>query len=453
MKKNRRFFIVTDPFSSQPISRTHVRTTQDPRYQRPPLRQRFHSPGTHAGVHPDGHVGALPEDAWQPGRLRLRRRRPRFGDHAPRRARGHHLRATDRRRARRAHGRLRRLPGGLRQLPLDPLGREPRAVQRDLPETARRRAHRHPPGDPVLRPGKADVPRRPLHQGHLPEVRHRRPVRRQLRGLRRDLRPDRTEGPEIGDLRRHPGAQGIAALLLQAAGLRGHAQAMDPQRRPSGVGGQQARRMAGQRPPAVGHLARRAVLRLRDSRRSRQVLLRLAGRANRLHGQLQEPLHAAPRAGLRRVLGQGLQRRAVPLHRQGHRQLPRAVLAGHARRRRLPQADRAERARLPDRERPEDVQVARHLRQGAHLPRPPGPGIPALLLRLQARPRRRGPRPEPRGLRAEGQLRPGRQGRQYRQPLRRLHPQGQRRRAGRRRSCAGAARRLPRGRTGHRRGL
>jgi methionyl-tRNA synthetase len=35
-----------------------------------------------------------------------------------------------------------------------------------------------------------------------------------------------------------------------------------------------------------------------------------------------------------------LHRRAVPLHRQGHRQLPRPVLAGHARRRRLPQADR-----------------------------------------------------------------------------------------------------------------
>jgi methionyl-tRNA synthetase len=37
---------------------------------------------------------------------------------------------------------------------------------------------------------------------------------------------------------------------------------------------------------------------------------------------------------------EGLQGRAVPLHRQGHRQLPRPVLASHARRRRLPQADR-----------------------------------------------------------------------------------------------------------------
>ena len=72
-------------------------------------------------------------------------------------------------------------------------------------------------------------------------------------------------------------------------------------------------------------------------------------------------LHAVPRARQRR--------RAAPLHRQGHRQLPRPVLAGGAARRGLPRADAAARQRLPHRRRREDVEVARHLRHGAHLPR------------------------------------------------------------------------------------
>src|SRR5690606_4178447 len=109
------------------------------------------------------------------------------------------------------------------------------------------------------------------------------------------------------------------------------------------------------------------LLRLRNPRRAGQVFLRLAGRAGRLHGQLQESLRPSPGAGLRYLLEQGLHRRAVPLHRQGHHQLPHPVLAGHAGRRRLPQAHRGERARLPDRQRAEDVQVPRHLHQGPHL--------------------------------------------------------------------------------------
>ena len=389
MKKTFRAYIVADFPRNTRWPDHHVRSPQDSRHQRPALCQRLDSPRPHARVHPDRHVGALPEAARQPGRVRLRRRCPRFGHHAARREGRHHARAADRQRARRAHGRLRRLWRGLRQLPFDPLGREPRAVRVDLPGAARQGPYRHPRGDPVLRPREGHVPRRPLHQGHLPQVRGRGPVRRQLREVRRHLRADRAEEPALGHLRRRAGAQGVQALLLQAAGLRGHAQAVDPQRCPAGSGGQQDRRMAGRRPAGVGHLPRRAVLRLRDPRRAGQVLLRLAGRADRLHGQLQEPVFQTPGAGFRCLLGQGLHRRVVPLHRQGHRQLPRPVLAGHARRCRLPQADRGQRARLPDRQRPEDVQVARHLYQGAHLPGPPEPGIPALLLRVQARPRRR----------------------------------------------------------------
>ena len=252
--ENRRFFIVTDPFSSQPISRTHVRTTQDPRYQRPPLRQRFHSPGTHAGVHPDGHVGALPEDAWQPGR---------------------YVCADD------AHGSAIMLRAEREGITSEQLIDAVRAehmgdfadflVDFDNYHSTHSEENRELSSAIYLKLRDAGhIDTRPVTQYFDPKSRcssptasSRAPARSAApptstattASLRRDLRPDRTEGPEIGDLRRHPGAQGIAALLLQAAGLRGHAQAMDPQRRPSGVGGQQARRMAGQRPPAVGHLA------------------------------------------------------------------------------------------------------------------------------------------------------------------------------------------------------
>ena len=45
----------------------------------------------------------------------------------------------------------------------------------------------------VLRPGQADVPARPLHQGRMPEVRREGPVRRHLRSLRRRLCAHRAE--------------------------------------------------------------------------------------------------------------------------------------------------------------------------------------------------------------------------------------------------------------------
>ena len=58
---------------------------------------------------------------------------------------------------------------------------------------------------------------------------------------------------------------------------------------------------------------------------------------------------------------QGLDRRALPLHRQGHPVLPLPVLAGDAPRRGLPHADLGVRPRLAQRQRREDVEVARHL--------------------------------------------------------------------------------------------
>ena len=91
----------------------------------------------------------------------------------------------------------------------------------------------------------------------------------------------------------------------------------------------QARRVVRRGPARLGHLARRAVFRLRDPRRDRQVFLRLARRADRLP---LEPAAVLPahRTRFRPVLEAGQRRRGLSLHRQGHRLLPHAVLAGRA---------------------------------------------------------------------------------------------------------------------------
>ena len=120
----------------------------------------------------------------------------------------------------------------------------------------------------------------------------------------------------------------------------------------------------------LGHLARRAVLRLRDPGRDRQVFLRLARCAHRLPRQPAQLL-PAHRRGLRPLLEAGQRRRGLPLHRQGHRVLPHAVLARRAARRGVPPAHGGLRAWFPDRERPEDVEVPRHIHHRARVARPP----------------------------------------------------------------------------------
>ena len=77
------------------------------------------------------------------------------------------------------------------------------------------------------------------------------------------------------------------------------------------------------------------------------------------------------RSRLRQLLERGQHHRAASFHRQGHCPLPHAVLAGDAARRRIPQTQRGLLSWLPDRGWSKDVQVARHLYHGAHLPRPP----------------------------------------------------------------------------------
>ena len=82
------------------------------------------------------------------------------------------------------------------------------------------------------------------------------------------------------------------------------------------------------RPGRLGHQPRRALLRHPDPGCAGQVLLRLARRAGGLPGVAEEPVRQ-PRPGLRGLHGRR-RRGADPLHRQGHRHLPHAVLAGDA---------------------------------------------------------------------------------------------------------------------------
>ena len=79
-----------------------------------------------------------------------------------------------------------------------------------------RRARLHAHDRAVLRPGEGDVPRRPLHQGRVPGLRHQGPVRRRVRELQQRLRADRPEEPVLDAHRRDAGAEVVRALLLQA---------------------------------------------------------------------------------------------------------------------------------------------------------------------------------------------------------------------------------------------
>ena len=63
------------------------------------------------------------------------------------------------------------LPYRVRQLALDALAREHRAVAGHLPQAQSGGPHLFQTGRAVLRSGQDHVPRRPLHQGRMPEVR------------------------------------------------------------------------------------------------------------------------------------------------------------------------------------------------------------------------------------------------------------------------------------------
>ncbi len=117
------------------------------------------------------------------------------------------------------------------------------------------------------------------------------------------------------------------------------------------------------RPGRLGHQPRRALFRHPDPRRAGQVLLCLAGRADRLPGRAGSPADPARREHGR--LPGPARPGAGALHRQGHRHLPHPVLAGHAAVQ-WPQAARCGAcAWLPHRQQRQDEQEPRHRHQPA----------------------------------------------------------------------------------------
>ena len=109
----------------------------NPRHLRPALRQRAHPPRPPGRVHPDRHLGALPEAARATG-ASIICADDTHGTAIMIRARqeGAQRRRVHRRDAASAPARLRRLRHRVRQLRQHPQRREPRAVRRDLGSAA-----------------------------------------------------------------------------------------------------------------------------------------------------------------------------------------------------------------------------------------------------------------------------------------------------------------------------
>jgi methionyl-tRNA synthetase len=185
-----------------------------------------------------------------------------------------------------------RLPRGLRQLPQQPLAGEPPLRGTHLHAPARRRPHRpahHPPG---LRPGSRHVPADRFIKGDLPALRRGGPVRRLLRGLRRHLHAHGPEDPVSAISGATPVERESEHYFFRLGRLRGHAPGVDRLGPPAAGDPQQARRVVrgglptGTSPATPPTSASR-------SRTPRQVLLRLAGCADRLHGELPPLLRPA----------------------------------------------------------------------------------------------------------------------------------------------------------------
>ena len=169
---------------------------------------------------------------------------------------------------------------------LDRLAREQAATRAHLRRAEGEGAHRQAVGRAaLLREGQA-LPARPLHQGHLPELRHAGPVRRRLREVRHDLRSARAHRAPLRALRHAADApRSPTHLFFKLAQGRSRSSAAGSSARAPRAGG--ARPGPGLvRGPADWDISRDAPyfgFPVNDPGRPGQVLLRLAGRAHRLH--------------------------------------------------------------------------------------------------------------------------------------------------------------------------
>ena len=281
---------------------------------------------------------------------------------------------------------------------------------------------------------------RPLHRGHVPDLRLPERPRRPVRQLRQPARPGRPDQPPVQDQRRDAGLPRDRALLPGPARVRrgaGHLAA--------GQGGPLAAERAQvlpqppRRPAAAGDNARPGLGRARSARRlagpAGQADLRLVRRGDRVPVRVDRVGPAQRRPGRLAGLVERAGRRGVLLHGQGQHRLPLRDLAGHAAR-----LQRARRARRPAR-------PARHAEPADRggLERVPDHGGPQVLLLPRGGHLRQGlPGPLRRGRAAllRGRGRPGEPG--HRLHLERVRPP-QQRRAGRDLGQPGQPRGLVRG--------
>ena len=371
------------------------------------------------GPHPDHLRAALHQRGQAPRqprrqpapvrRLRPLLPRPRPRGPAPlRHRRARHPGRARRRRRRRAGGRLLRqimedseghsrwLPPVLR--PLRPLLQpaEPRAHPALRRPPVRRGPHRRGDGETGLFPRRRPLPARPLHRGHLPQLRLRARPRRPVRELHQAARPHRPHQPPLRHLRLHrPGSPRNQALIPPPEPAPRRDPRLDRQQvrlahphhlhRP-----QVARRRRGPAGPRhhprprLGHPGppRRRAL----ARHGGQGLLRLVRRPHRVHRRHRRMgRRARPRRGRLAALvarGQGRGGRPLrPVHGQGQRALPHPLVPRHPHRRQLRRRRAVEARRLH-----QVLQLPQlRGRQVLHLPGPrrlhgPGAGDPARRL-------------------------------------------------------------------------
>ena len=340
---------------------TVPRTPQAVRHHGAAVRERPVPHRPHHGVHPGRHLGALPADAGPRRAFRLRRRRARRADHAE--GGGRRRDAAGARRAHRGDAAEdpRRLPHQLRPLALDRLAGERRAVAGHLPpaEGQGPRSTRSRSSSSTTRSRRCSCPTatsRARARSAARRTSTATPARTAARSTRRPTssipystltgaRPELRSRPSTFFRLSDPPRASRSCATGRAAGTGPALQPEVLNKIQEWLGDDDGKAL-----DRLGHLARRALLRHPDPRRARQVFLRLARCAGRLPREPQGASCARQRRSTSRNSCRIPDVEQYPLHRQGHRVFPHAVLAGDARSSpaRLQEPDQRVRARLPD---------------------------------------------------------------------------------------------------------
>ena len=142
--------------------------------------------------------------------------------------------------------------------------------------------------DAALRSGGQDVSRGPVRQRDLPRLQDSGPIRRQLREMRFDVQPHRSDRSQKHTFRGDAGNSHRAShLFVELEKLHGFLERMvavaDQHLQPE-VANYLQGAFSWRTTARLGHLATGAVFRLRDSRQPGQLLVRLVRRADRLSG-------------------------------------------------------------------------------------------------------------------------------------------------------------------------